>query len=257
MWEITISNVSEKSKTLDLLFEKLKKEVSLVKGVIILDAVLDRVRVSLAVPDRTVEYFRSVLADAVAEVVTLEYKFQFLSENIRLPQNDNIANRAFLTALTVFDKQTDKNFIKQKLTLGSELFLDSFFNFRLTELKERWKEICVLVSDNLNLLVLTEGFFDMIRFLIKTIPPECEEIHLLFEPNTISLCNAKLEKQKNIQLEQKNTDESKTALVGELITLSPQKIVVHSEKKESFVESLLSIFDDKIRFVPLPQTQKV
>ena len=61
----------------------------------------------------------------------------------------------FLKALVVFDSETDKAIIYERLKFDSNLVVNSFINFKLYFLKRKWKELIDLANDNYIYLLLS------------------------------------------------------------------------------------------------------
>lgn len=152
MWELTLNFSQDKSHFMDFLYSKLEGQVKFCGGVIIRSTRAGRVKISLAVPRKQKDYFVLLLLELVSEVITQDFKFEYLNTNLGTIIPNELTRAAFIRALTVFDKQTDKDLIKKQLVFENELNIDSFFYFKLGELTQCWQEICVLVRENISAL---------------------------------------------------------------------------------------------------------
>lgn len=244
MWEFTLIYNKEKAFYLDFIFSRLEHQVKFVNGIIIKQNFGGRARVSLAVPKKQKDYFVLLLLELVSEVITLDYKFQFLEDNLGVSITNELTKVAFLKCLTVFDKQTDKDLIKKQLVFENELNIDSFYYFKLEELRKRWQDICSLVSENIEALKATNGISDLLKFLIKTCDINVDEVHV-YKKNQDYFLLDKAEKPLPVMISGEDT-HSQTKTLEELITLSPARIVLHGDGKEPFFDYLSGLFDEKI-----------
>lgn len=243
MFELQVSEDKSRHSLLTSLFVKLKNEVRACRGVIVCDILGDRSRLCLAVPQKAEDYFKSLLFDVLSDIIVVEYKFEHLSSHISIPFGEETTKNAFLMALTVFDKSTDIEFVKSRLQLTDEINVDSFVNFRLTELKERWNEIADLLNENIGQLSIEGGLIEMLKFLIRTTPVECGEVLVSFDDSGKVLFS----NTSGDVIYESASEE--TSAVSKLVALLPSRIVVCSEKQVPFTDSISNIFGEKVRIV--------
>lgn len=122
------------------------------------------------------------IIDALADVIITDCKSYYINTRIRLPIDDVGARHAFIKALSTFDRETDKIIAKTLLKNmpNCELFyLDSFFEFMLDILKNRWDEVCMLANENACYLVCRKTFMELLHFLISNIESKTDRDELL------------------------------------------------------------------------------
>ncbi len=246
MWELTLIYNKEKVCYLDFIYAKLEHQVKFVGGIIIKQNMGKRATISLAVPNKQKDYFVLLLLELISEVITQDYKYEYLNANLGYFVHNELTKVAFLKALTVFDKQTDKDLIKKQLVFENELNIDSFYYFKLNSLRVRWNDICLLVKENLTSLQASQGLSDLLKFLIKTNDDCYDEVHV-FKKNKKYYIVDKQNRPINI-IGAVNKEIGQVATLENLITLSPSKIVLHDENLagEPFYDFLCNIFDDKV-----------
>ena len=109
------------------------------------------------------------LIDALADIIITDCKSHYINERIRLPIGDPVLRHAFICALITFDHDTDKIIAKTLIRLTKQFNLDSFFDFCLDVLKNRWDEVCNLANENIHYLVCQKTFMELLQFLISNI----------------------------------------------------------------------------------------
>ena len=248
MWEFTLIYNKEKACYIDFIYSKLESQVKFVNGIIIKQNFAGRARISIAVPKKQKDYFVLLLLELVSEVITQDFKYEFLDNNLGLTISNQLTKVAFVKALTVFDKQTDKDLIKKQLIFETELNIDSFYYFKLDELRKRWQEICLLVRDNIGTLQATDSLGDLLKFLIKTSEINFDEVHV-YKKNQNYVITDKLNQPINI-ISSINHGHNQECTLEDLIALSPAKIILHDEKNtnEPFFDYIFNLFDDKVSF---------
>lgn len=241
MYEFTVTNNSANNLT-DFLYNQLYNQISTIGGIVIKQQVASRFSISLAVEDNYKEYAKGVLTDAIADAIIYTHKYEYLQSNIYLNIN-NEGLKAFLQALVVFDRQTDKDIIKKHLTLERELFIDSFYKFKLYELKDRWAEIANIVNDSIPIMLKNKSVSEITRYFVDS-TEDGPEVHLYIDDGKI-----KLERLGDYtSLEYTVDGDYENSLVCEIISLSPNKIIIHGTAGfiEKLERTLSSVFYGKI-----------
>ncbi|MBO5928095.1 MAG: hypothetical protein J6Q32_04505 [Clostridia bacterium] len=113
------------------------------------------------------EYFKDIIKTEIlikiAEIVAINYKYTFFKKEIIFSGLCEREKEILLVALIAADLEEDKRYVYEKIKGLSEIAIDGVFNFRLRNLKKKWKE----VSD-----YVPSGFFntelkEFIRFLLE------------------------------------------------------------------------------------------
>ena len=242
MWEYSIKVSNNNKLVADLVFNTLKKKTNKYKSVVVSTCDNKFCSISLAIDDRHVEYAQEVLAKIIAKIVCSFYKQAFLDRYLCLPTQEEINLVAFKKALINFDKETDYFIISKNLILEGELYLDSFFNFKLSRLQDKWGELVKLANENKDYLVCKDAFFDLLKFLIDNIDVTKREVEVFEEDDgyrIIPVREGDLEDYTNVIY----TSE---ALVSSLIELSPRKIELYCTKENDATRLLKTIYDKRV-----------
>lgn len=85
------------------------------------------------------------LADKLAEIVAVNYKYNFFKANVCISGLSKLQTEILLTALISADFEEDKAYAFSKLKTRSEFALDGAFNFQMKPLKKKWVEIVGLI----------------------------------------------------------------------------------------------------------------
>ena len=246
MFEITLSTCKNREYDIEFIMSKLMEEVKALKGILTYTEIERRSKVAIAVPENKKDYFLALLFDVICEAIIKSYKYEYFLNNIKLHLNNRVTEVAFLKALTMFDKTSDKEIIKKYIPISGEILLDSLYNFRLWELEKRWREVIKLVEDNKGYLLLSGSFIDLMKFLLLSIEPEIDEVHIYCEENMICCKNKQGKELFKNQYDEKD-EESIINIISELITLSPEKIVLHlTQSQEKLCSYIKNLFELKV-----------
>lgn len=248
MFELTISTNKAKYKDIDFIFSLLKNKIKSAKGVIVSEEIDGRAKLAFAVPDDKKDYALSLAFDAISEAIIRDYKYEFLKRNLSLQTGNKIAESAFIKALSVYDKTSDKEFIKKCLKPSLEILIDSFYSFRLWELEKRWKNIADLMSENCAYICMSGSFSDLMKFLVMSNECEAGEVHICKGDGNIFCGDSSGKEFFNVIYEE--GDNFVINILSELISLSPEKIIIHKELENTLVANeILNVFDGRVRVI--------
>lgn len=243
MFEFTIS-CDENLNILSSIYLRLKSVVDNLNGIIIKQNSQKVDSVCLAVEENYKAFVKANILDAVSDAIISVYKHDYLSEHICINIRNAVAYNSFIQALVVFDRQTDKDIIKKNLILEDKLNIDSFYNFRLEQLKNRWHDIACVVNDSIPVMLKDKSVADITRYFVDSTSKEVKEVHLFAQENSIQI---KVDGVLSDLEFDTNTDYLNNILT-EIISISPQKVILHGklDKYKDLQDSLLSVFVDNV-----------
>ena len=114
------------------------------------------------------------------------FKEEYLTKKLKTPNKSSIENYTFKKALVNFDRETDRFIIGKQLILEQNLNLDSFFHFKIKNLKEKWDELVNIANDNSTYFLAEDSFLELLKFLIDNI--EYESFNLIIFPLYLIVC---------------------------------------------------------------------
>ena len=221
MWEYSIVFSRNKLE----LAKKINKEIqSFVKnknGISTLLITKFNISILVAVPDSQGEVSDLFIKDKIIGLYVNEYKLNYLLENFNFEVTDNISMKAFIKALLMFDIETDRRIVKQKLVGFNSIVIDSFFNFRLQVLKNRWNDLVNLANDNIMYLMSRDTIIELLKFLISNLEFNCEMVKIKQNGENFILYD---EKGDLIKDEKCRDILDNDSLITTLIYLNPKKI---------------------------------
>jgi len=152
----------------------------------------------------------------------------------------------FLKAITIFDSELDKEFIKQKIELSGEILVDSLYYFKLEELRNRWQRTAEVINQN-QILQSSSSMLEVISYLTATSENKMVVTDILIGKKQIKLKHFKGSKTY------KRTFDGVSKFFTEIVRLNPTKINIkllsNSGTAEDVTEILNKIFCDKIYLI--------
>lgn len=251
MWELSISVSSKNLDIAKFIYQTLKAQTTELGSVVTCYEEFDNFFVVVGCPVEEQTRAKVVIERCIIKVVCNFYKEMFLTENLRLPLHEKMSLTAFKKALINFDKETDFYIISKNLDLKKNLHLDSFYNFKLKSLREKWAELITLANDNSDYLVSNDAFFDLLKFLIDNLEVCEDEINVFEEENGYFI------RSQNRGEDFPCESLSKEGLVSSLIELSPKKINLFCRSDDNTAGFLSKIFEERINVCYNKNLEKV
>ncbi len=242
MFELSLSILLKNQKYLSLFYKELYDEIKADGGVITKYNHFGRSYVVLAVPKNKKEYYKSKVLDTIVSIIINNYKFEFFKEYLQL-QEEKLLHQLFLRALIIFDYDIDKEFIKSKIEIKNEVCIDSFFFFKLQDLKRRWEKTAYMIRQN-NLWVSDESIYEILKKLAEVTENTVLSYDVFALKSSIKI------KYIGFKKLFKNNKNEYLKLLEEIIKNNPQKINISLSKEcgefNQVVEILQKIYCDKI-----------
>lgn len=233
MWEFCLSTY--KLEVARSVFQAMKEELGDYQTVLTCYEKYGIFNIMFACPLEEKNRLSTLLEQNIIKVICSFYKENFLKDNLCLPSHEKISLMAFKKALMNFDRETDLYIISKNLELKSTLNLDSFYEFKLKALRDKWGELVLLANENSEYLIGDEAFYDLLKFLVDNLEIRENEISVFEKENGYSIMADECFESLNNE-----------ALVSTLIELSPKKINFYCDKEDATVNFLTKIFSERI-----------
>lgn len=239
MWEFSLNLKTENFELAKFIHNNISAVCAKWHGVVTSVEEGGYISILIAVKEQDKEKTQSYLTNCIIEVICTVFKSSFLDSNLFLPTQDPLGMNAFKKALLNFDKETDRYLVRKALKLEKDLFLESFYQFKLSTLKAKWAELVTLANENREYLTSTESFIDLLKFLVDNLEI-CEEEISIYQSEDLSyqiLVSDKL---------YQNRVFSEESLVSSIIDLSPQKINLYFDEDSQAINLLHRLFEERI-----------
>ena len=239
MWEYSINLKDNNSELANVISNSLSSTIKSFDGVVTSHEENGYISILVGVDEKYSDATCSIIVSCITEIICTKFKWNFLDKRLYLPEHDEIGMLAFKKALLNFDKETDKFIVKKNLDLNKDLFLESFYHFKLQTLKNKWEELVTLSNENREYLISSDSFIDLLKFLVDNLDICEEEISIVKEKEGYKIYT---EDEKQYL----NKVFSEDLIVSSVIDLSPQKINLYCEDSSVAINLLERLFEERI-----------
>ena len=198
MWEFSLNFKSENADLAKYVYNILANYVASIDGVVTSNEENGHIFLLIAVKDKDKEKLKLILINAIIEIICTKFKSDFLNKMLVLPELDKASIYAFKKALLNFDKETDKFIIRKNLVLEKNLYVESFYHFKLRALQDKWEELVSLSNENKEYLISRESFIDLLKFLVDNLDICEDEISIVKEKDGYRIFSDECEFTKNL-----------------------------------------------------------
>lgn len=92
-------------------------------------------------PDYYKDIVRAEIADKLAEVIAINYKYEFFKKRVHVNGLTQTEKEILLASLIAADLDEDKKYCYARIKALNQTAIDGIFNFRLQALKNKWEDI--------------------------------------------------------------------------------------------------------------------
>ena len=114
-------------------------------------------------PEYYSDIIRAEIADKVAEIITIKYKYDYFKKNLHVGGLSAVEKEILLTSLIAADFDDDKKYAYDRIKSFTEISVDGTFNFRLKPLKSKWGEVVDCIPN----CFLSSQLKEFISYLIE------------------------------------------------------------------------------------------
>ena len=239
MWEFSLNFKTENIELANKILKTLTNYVEVVEGVVTSHVDNGEICILIAAKEEYAEKVKNIIANSVIEIICNNFKNDYLDKYLILPELDKTSVNAFKKALLNFDKETDKFIIKKNLLLDKNLYVESFYRFKLKALQDKWEELVNLSNENKEYLISRDSFIDLLKFLVDNLDICEEEISVVKENGGYRIYTL----DDEILSENLISEEG---MVSSVIDLSPQKINLYFNEMSGAINLLERIFEERI-----------
>lgn len=255
MWEFCI-NLSDKninaSKKVYLALKDFCKEYN---GIVTTYERCSSISILVTAENCDETRYKHFISNLISDVICEDFKLKYLEENLSLPNLDTISKNAFLQALLSFDKESDKYLIQKYIVLEKSIDVEAFYFFRLSALREKWKELVQIANDNKAYLSSNETLVELLKFLVNNLELKNDTINLMQDNGKVCFYDTNFNLLKVNDLNEKDIDST---IISNLIAFAPKYVNIYCREtfNGNLIKLLKQIFDKRINFLDFDNVLK-
>ncbi len=242
MYETVVSVPLDSAYILDYVCSGMQRMVDEADGISSHVQANDRRFYSLACADTYRFQFKRCLSELTCEALALAYKNRFIRHLLKVDDNNFYCN-VLVNVICLFDCSEDKKAINAMLDMDRPLFLDGYYNFRMSALKKRWRELSKLVGDNRYILDDNSLILEFLQYLMQSISCKTDRLSICFEGGGYYLCDGANKVIASSPCFAQNATAEENAVVN-AICLKPKLLKIYYEHmpSELFCELVRELF---------------
>lgn len=249
MFEFSIALSEQNSIAAKRLFKEIKNNASDFGAVVTSYSENEKIFIVVACEEIERPRISFFICDAIAEIITTDFKLDYINRNLHLPIHNQLNLDALKKALVVFDRETDRYIVTHNLKLNENFFIESFYNFRLRQLRSKWQELIKLANENASYLLCNDTFIDLLKFLIENIEISTGCVNVVKENDYFKICD---ENFNEIEQDNEINQNNEAFLITSIINLSPKRINIYCDDSEnsSALTLLSQVFANRVFILP-------
>ena len=122
-----------------------------------------RAVLSMNCPEYYADIIKTELADKVAEIISIKYKYDYFKKSIYVNGLSSTEKEILFTSLIAADLEDDKKYAFEKVKKYSDIAIDGIYNFMLKPLKKKWLDITHCIPE----CFLNSQLKEFIYFLLE------------------------------------------------------------------------------------------
>lgn len=247
MWEVEIVASQTNKRIINYIYKMMKSYVQDKSCVLTTFENEEEIKILFACALNKKDYYLEMIKLCIIDYIINVYKYEYLIKNIDNFMKDEVKFKSFIKLLSLYDKNTDEQALKNSIQIDNSFYVDSFIKFRLTPLVNHWKELCNLAIENFDYFMSNDTFMDLMRFLIATMEESCEKIKIIERDGKYSIYNIARNCKKAELVDECSTPFS---LISSVLKICPKFIDVYAKNKtDTAIKFLKNVFDDRITLI--------
>ncbi len=122
-----------------------------------------RCALTVICPEEYIEILKAEIADKVAEVISIKYKYDFFKKTVNVCGLSEVEKEILMASLIAADLEDDKKYCFERIKNEEQIAIDGIYNFRLQMLKRKWTEIIGYIPTSF----LQDQLKEFIGFLLE------------------------------------------------------------------------------------------
>lgn len=193
------------------------------------------------------EAIESICKDKIKQCIVTYiidvYKYEYFMDTIVKNLNITLTLQAYIKSLTLYDVDTDIALIKRDIEFEHQFYLDSFLRFRLRDILRMWRELCELVTSNINYLD-KNMMIDVMRSFIATFNTSVSKLKIIIDKDVFVLYRID-DNKPPIKLK----DHAPAIdIINYTLLSNPDSIEIYGEQND-ITELLKSLYLEKVKIM--------
>lgn len=245
MYEVTLSTPTEQNYLLEGISTNLSRYIAQIDGTHVTLQRKNRSYLSIACRETFRHQLQHILQDEVATTLSLGYKNIFVRRLLDL-DNANFYQNVLIDTMCAFDHKYDVHQLAGIVDATSNIYIDGYYNFRMTNFKRRWQNVVNMVLENDYLLHDNELILEFLQYLLQSVDVKTQQLSVCFDTYGYTLYDATGKVVQSISAFSLESTAEQSALVNAICQNVQQLKVYHSsDLSQDFCDIAKALFNVK------------
>ena len=249
MYEVTISIPNAQTYLLEHISKDVSPYFSKVGGAFVTLKRRERSYFSVACKDTFKPQAERLIAQTVAQVISLGYKNIYL-RNLLDIQPNNFYQSVLVDTMCAFDYQFDATKIASLIDCDKDVFVDGYYNFRLSSFKSKWQSVASMILQHDYILLDNDLIVEFLQYLVQSVESKVQSLCIVFDKDGYTLYDANskvIQKRPTLSIDASPEIEA----IVNAVCINPQHLKVYylTKPSQDFCNLATALFD--VQFVPV------
>ena len=186
MYEVTVSVPIGQNHLLEAISNNISAYLAQVDGTKATLKRKSRSYLCLACSDTFRHQMQHILQDDVANTLCLGYKNIFFRHLIDF-DSPNFYQNVLIDTMCAFDHKYDAHQLATIVDVTNNIYLDGYYNFRMGNMKRRWKNLVDMVLENDYVLQDNQLILEFLQYLLQSVDNKTQQLSICFDADSYAL----------------------------------------------------------------------
>jgi len=207
------------------LYIDLKTKLKAYNAFIVVHNDIKKHSICVAIDNKHAKTCRAIVEESIVNFIIFDYKKLYLKRIICQHRTTNNIDK-LIDALSRFESNVDRQIVISNMPPNAkEIVIDALVSFKLGALIDRWKDIATIICNNFEMLACEKSFDELLNYFKQN---NTNVVNIHMDDNSIKISS----EQCDSDLVFGYSNEDLQNFVTEIISISPEKIIAYSNKKQ-------------------------
>lgn len=243
MYEVTVSTPKQQNYLLEGISTNLSRYIVQIDGTHTMLNCNNRSYLCLACRDTFQHQIKYILQEQIAQTLCLGYKNMFVRSLLDL-ECANFYQNLLIDTMCAFDHKYDANQLAGIVDTDSNIYIDGYYNFRMGNMKRRWKNLVDMVLENDYLLQDNQLILEFLQYLLQSVDSKCQQLSICFDGSSYNLFDNSGKVVQTLPSFSLDSTAEQSALVNAICQNAKMLKVYHAQKlSQDFCNIANALFD--------------
>ena len=146
--------------------------------------------------------------------------------------------------MCAFDHKYDAHQLATIVDVTNNIYLDGYYNFRMGNMKRRWKNLVDMVLENDYVLQDNQLILEFLQYLLQSVDNKTQQLSICFDGSSYNLFDNSGKVVQGISNFSRDATPEQEALVNAICQNVPKLKVYHEQKlSQDFCNIVNALFD--------------